>query len=228
MSCTKEGNNSEDQYYSVKVAFRYQAPKLVAPVEVQFINESKNAETFHWDFGDGQTSTEKDPRHVYNSGGLYKVTLTVNAAGRQLQASDYLDIKAAYTRCTMKGIIIDQLPLLQPDGKPWDEGSHPDLVVQVKYKGVASLLYSAGVFYDVNPESLPFQPVIPSFNFPSLTREYEVLIADDDFPSVPHIMGGYFFDMLQATSVSKHYPDTMLLYQDGFPVRFRLLLEWGY
>ena len=35
-----------------------------------------------WNFGDGSTSARQNPRHVYDDGGDYQVTLTVtNAAG---------------------------------------------------------------------------------------------------------------------------------------------------
>src|SRR5205809_1893113 len=33
--------------------------------------------TFHWDFGDGQTSAEQNPSHDYGAAGTYPVTLTV-------------------------------------------------------------------------------------------------------------------------------------------------------
>jgi PKD repeat protein len=34
--------------------------------------------TYSWDFGDGQTSTERNPLHVYASAGTYPVTMTVH------------------------------------------------------------------------------------------------------------------------------------------------------
>jgi subtilisin family serine protease len=45
---------------------------------VQFTNESTGSDTisYLWDFGDGATSTEENPTHIYGEAGLYKVTLT--------------------------------------------------------------------------------------------------------------------------------------------------------
>lgn len=50
---------------------------------VRFIDKSENHPTsWKWDFGDGQTSTEQNPRHVYAGEGSYTVSLTaINAFG---------------------------------------------------------------------------------------------------------------------------------------------------
>ena len=53
------------------------------PLEVTFTNLSSDPETaddgldYTWDFGDGETSTEYEPVHVYDEAGEYSVTLTV-------------------------------------------------------------------------------------------------------------------------------------------------------
>ncbi len=46
-----------------------------API-VNFTNTSSNADTYEWDFGDGNSSTEENPVHSYTEGGDYEVTLT--------------------------------------------------------------------------------------------------------------------------------------------------------
>jgi PKD repeat protein len=43
-----------------------------------FNSESQNAYLFHWDFGDGNTSTSMNPNHSYNEAGIYSVTLTAS------------------------------------------------------------------------------------------------------------------------------------------------------
>jgi gliding motility-associated-like protein len=67
-------------YKNPVAAFRSEpkAPvKLSFPIRVRFFNESKDADAFLWDFGDGNTSTDKDPEHTYLSAGDFDVTLTV-------------------------------------------------------------------------------------------------------------------------------------------------------
>ncbi|MEL6674322.1 MAG: gliding motility-associated C-terminal domain-containing protein [Bacteroidota bacterium] len=42
---------------------------------VQFINQSQNAITYFWDFGDGGISYDVDPKHIYEGEGFYRVML---------------------------------------------------------------------------------------------------------------------------------------------------------
>lgn len=42
---------------------------------VKFDNYTRNASRYEWDFGDGTKSTEKNPEHVYQQAGDYRVTL---------------------------------------------------------------------------------------------------------------------------------------------------------
>jgi PKD repeat protein len=43
----------------------------------KFLNNSINGEDYLWDFGDGNSSTEKNPSHVYNEPGIFTVSLYV-------------------------------------------------------------------------------------------------------------------------------------------------------
>lgn len=62
---------SEDGLYA-----RYSYDKLHG--RVKFTNlSSSNATEYNWNFGDGTTSTEKNPLHEYAHSGYYTVTLTV-------------------------------------------------------------------------------------------------------------------------------------------------------
>ena len=50
--------------------------KIIPPFKVKFFNECKDADSFLWDFGDGNTSTEMNPTHTYLSDGDFIITLT--------------------------------------------------------------------------------------------------------------------------------------------------------
>lgn len=50
-----------------------------APMEVMFTDKSTGAPTeWKWDFGDGGSSTEQNPKHTYTTLGTYTVTLTAS------------------------------------------------------------------------------------------------------------------------------------------------------
>jgi PKD domain len=50
-------------------------------LRVMLSNKTKGADAFAWSFGDGQTSTRRNPNHTYGAAGSYNVTLTATADG---------------------------------------------------------------------------------------------------------------------------------------------------
>lgn len=57
------------------------------PVTVDFTNNSTNAITYLWDFGDGTTSVQENPTHTYVSPGVYDVTLSAFGSGGNVSTS---------------------------------------------------------------------------------------------------------------------------------------------
>jgi PKD repeat protein len=51
-----------------------------APLDVQFTDQSINANEWNWDFGDWSTSNEQNPMHTYSEPGSYTVNLIVSNA----------------------------------------------------------------------------------------------------------------------------------------------------
>jgi PKD repeat protein len=63
------------------------------PLEVSFTNMSENAESYNWDFGDGESSTEENPTHTYAEAGTYDVVLTAtNSDDVSTQATKSIEI----------------------------------------------------------------------------------------------------------------------------------------
>jgi gliding motility-associated-like protein len=60
------------------VEARVETPSMgCAPYNAYFNNTSLGGHDYLWDFGDGTTSTEMSPTHLYNNIGTYNITLTV-------------------------------------------------------------------------------------------------------------------------------------------------------
>jgi PKD repeat protein len=67
-----------------------------------FDASSGNVKSWLWDFGDGSTSTERDPQHIYTKMGWYKVSLTIkDSVSQSVIAKDsiihILDLDTAKT-----------------------------------------------------------------------------------------------------------------------------------
>ena len=66
------------------VVAAFSAPKTICiPDTLTFINSSKTvvSPTYVWTFGDGSTSTQLNPTHIYTQSGVYTVQLVVNDPG---------------------------------------------------------------------------------------------------------------------------------------------------
>lgn len=65
-----------------------------APLKVHFSEstfERNDITEFHWDFGDGSSSTDKDPTHTYTKPGDYNVTVKVTSPSGMTDI-DFIDI----------------------------------------------------------------------------------------------------------------------------------------
>lgn len=65
-----------------------------APCAVTLTNQSQNATTYQWDFGDGQTSTEQNPQHTYTQGKTYTIKLTATGPGGSSMLTKDVSIQA--------------------------------------------------------------------------------------------------------------------------------------
>lgn len=101
-ACTEQVEQTANAWYAVGVGGEYD-PTTAAdftsldtfvcsiPAVVNFTNLSYNASTFEWDFGDGETSTEENPTHVYTEAGTYTVTLFADGGTCGTDEITYVD-----------------------------------------------------------------------------------------------------------------------------------------
>lgn len=65
-----------------------------APAHIQFENNSQNAETYQWDFGDGTISEEETPAHRYGASGNYLVVLKAKKGNKTRKLEKRVKIDA--------------------------------------------------------------------------------------------------------------------------------------
>ncbi len=73
----------------VTASFRWTPGAPSVGEQVRFLESTANAEAWLWSFGDGTTSNERQPTHIYRSSGRYQVSLTAsNGSGSVTRIRD--------------------------------------------------------------------------------------------------------------------------------------------
>jgi hypothetical protein len=101
---------------------------------VTFINCSEGADSYIWDFGDGETSTEASPTHQYNSLNSFNVTL--RAINKDYDKAVRKTIWQDFPK--FKQLIVKRLPKLSPfSGMSLDpDGNGNDLQLEIYRAGL--------------------------------------------------------------------------------------------
>lgn len=81
-NCTESITQNIYLYAEPTVDFDFNNGLLCAPFPAQFndLSTSETGLSYLWDFGDGTTSTEQNPNHVFSNSGNYSVSLTISTS----------------------------------------------------------------------------------------------------------------------------------------------------
>jgi PKD repeat protein len=117
---------------------------------VHFENRSLAGKQYHWDFGDGQTSTIPHPDHIYKKKGVYQVELTVtNEIGCEDKIMKDVRIEKDYN--------LDAQPAFSPNGDDFQEGFMPEALRTLGVKFMLTVYAPNGtLLYQTNDASKPW------------------------------------------------------------------------
>lgn len=91
-------------------SFTYSGANTFAPANVYFTNNSTNATSYNWTFGDNTSSIASDPTHIFENQGVYTVTLKATGAnGLSSSISQTINVKAAATKIQIDSIIVEKI-----------------------------------------------------------------------------------------------------------------------
>ena len=166
-----------------QAAFRAEPPSGEAPLTVEFFDESLGAVTgWRWDFGDGTTSTERHPVHVFERSGEFRVQLTAIGPGGEsaLRAEEIVLVADPSNRMWMASV------------RAFPGQSDVFVPVLVTHDSPAQGFQVAGVF---DPLALEVTGIdFRASNVGNLTPELAAFNVSHD-PAAPYFTAGILFDI---------------------------------
>ena len=228
-------DNSDKKSLTINVAakekpiadFSFDIAHGVAPCKVKFVNSSTRADSYSWEFGNGDKSTEENPPVIYTEGGTYTVTLTANGPGGTNKITKNVTIKDAPTKLQINSITLKSYPPTRNDGTGWDPSDGPDLYIELTDSD-ESFSLKTGYYSDVIKSNLPLNY---TKNFPwtlfSLNSEYIIKVMDYETLTSDEFVGGYYFTAKnKIPNDGSKYPDSITLSNTTSEIELVLNVEW--
>jgi len=200
--------SSDDTPAVIPTVSVMQDRNIVEPGDVvTFTSNAVDADSFSWDFGDGNTSTEANPTHDYNTTGSFTVTVTVTSSTGDTANS--MTTVTVGTR-VLVGLTINTMPDLDQFGVPWDsDGSGADLFLGFKPSNIADF-DPIEVAPDLTSNNLPLSGNLPPASQLEFTNEnWDFIFFDNDEPldfiDANEIMGAIVTNPIAQQSNDKNY-----------------------
>jgi hypothetical protein len=229
-SCTK----TENQKLPV-ADFSFSPSSGYKPFTAMFINKSENAESFSWDFGNGDYSSEINPSTTYLNDGVYSVTLTAKNSSGTNKITKSITVKAPPISVTFGDITILDFPETDASGNNWDSplsGSYPDVYFKITDNS-SNTLYtyntsnSKSNLRKIDLPSLFSAPANGFYTLTDLTKGFGIALYDAESVISDQFMGGVnrtgaMLNLLSSGSLPSSYD---LYYGD---YSFRIKLKWNF
>jgi len=228
-SCTK----TENQKLPV-ADFTFSPSSGYKPFTAIFSNTSENAESFSWDFGNGDYSSERNPSTTYLNDGVYSVTLTAKNSSGTNKITKSITVKAAPVSVTLDDITILNFPETDATGSNWDNsfsGSYPDVYFKITDNSTSLYTYNTTSRKEnLRKADLPSLFSAPANGFYTLTdlsKGFGISIYDYESIGTDQFMGGVLRNSPMLNLISNGNLPTYvdLTYGD---YSFRVNLKWNF
>jgi hypothetical protein len=123
---------------------------------IRFMNSSDHADSYEWDFGDGGTSTDHEPFHIYSESGSFQVSLTASNDKKSEEIAKTLQINDP-TVMDILVIGIDEDTIVLTDADVWvydnDDDANGWPEVEPRYQDITD---EEGIVIFSNLESVKY------------------------------------------------------------------------
>lgn len=229
-SCTK----TENQKLPV-ADFSFSPASGYMPLNVSFNNTSENAESYSWDFGNGDYSSEFSPSTKYLNDGVYSITLTAKNSSGTNKITKSITVKKQPISVTIEDITILNFPETDASGNNWDNslsGSYPDVYFKITDAN-STELYKYNTtnrkenLRKVDLPSLFSAPTGGFYTLTDLTKGFGITLYDYESIGSDQFMGGVKRTSAMSNLLSTgSLPTSYDLYYGDYS--FRIKLKWNF
>jgi hypothetical protein len=236
---------------TVSAVAGYRAPAIV---NFSTPDETPGA-VYAWDFGDGTTSSDKNPSKTYTTGGGRNVKLTITANGKVKDSITPVNIEAPYTKVTITAVKVLENLQSYPNGTGWDVASTgtiyqtggADMYVLGRLDGNAYSEFYSSIKTNVTPAQVsggtinwvtPYTPgglFQRTFSGADLGKNLYVALRDSDDGSINYNstyenMGEVVIKLSDFMTTSEKYPTSITRQGSGGTasnaLKLQMALKW--
>lgn len=193
----------------------------VEDLEVTFVETSVGYESISWDFGDGNTSSEANPVHSYESDGIYEVVLTATNSCGDHTAVQTIGVStlptAGFLGNTAEGCIpfVVEFTNTSSSNATAFEWSFPGGVPAMSTNEHPVISYESAGVYDVTliatsfagKDTMEMESYISSYTTPIADFEYDALSEFEySFENLSVDGDAYFWDFGDGATTSEANP----------------------
>ncbi|MEZ4956261.1 MAG: PKD domain-containing protein [Saprospiraceae bacterium] len=141
-----EHTTTKNDYLEIFATPQVSFDFLVDSVTVYFSNNSTGATYYFWDFGDGNSSDEFEPVHIYSQGGAYQVSLSIGnpACGSVISQQVFIDLPNAAEETILPAFTIFPNPFSEGITVLFAENPNEQTVITL-FDGQGQFLHSGTV-----------------------------------------------------------------------------------
>ncbi|KAF2327995.1 PKD domain-containing protein [Flavobacterium ginsenosidimutans] len=230
VGCSSDERLGDDTLQKPLADFTFKG-EAQAPAKIDFENKSTDATDYLWDFGDNETSLEKNPSHTYTSTGNFKVQLIATGPGGTAVANKNITITARPVPTSVKitKITVTEMPFADYEGNKWETGNLQFFIVDDEtYKDQTS----SQIFKNITKTQLPLTWTLQTPKVISnLSKKYEFTIVKIEGFGGNNIGGKLYATMSDYTTGANAYPASIDLEYDNsslpnHKVKLTVYLNW--
>ncbi|MCF7809835.1 PKD domain-containing protein [bacterium] len=195
------------------------------PAYITFQNESENADSYHWDFGNGRTSSLKNPSTTYDYAGSFIVSLEAENEESGEKDTYRQTITITPGSVFLKQITIEDFSFTTGSGAGWDLWSGPDLFIRL-FDPFDDLITESTTAYDLIESDLPISFYFNDpYELDYWSSSYCLELYDEDDISLNEYIGSVDFRVNSIIS-NDGYSERTTLWSSDHSITIELELDW--